>query len=717
VTARSNRWASDGTLWLLVPTACLLRWSGHGISLTDGLRALAFLFSYVLLPGVALAYLLRLRLDGAVARLSLGGALGMAHLTITFLLGRLLGSQSAWLFAPLLVGVTAVVSWIGRRGSSPWSAGSSSRVELAALVFIALLAQQQRALYSPERLESTIPTDLLFHAGNAAELKHHFPPQDPRIGGRELPYHFFSGIPPCAASVVTGLPVGKLALVVLPSIVISWMVFALAHAGRVFGGTDAAGVCAAALVMFHLDFAQTLGLPRDGFLSLLRSGLYLSDSTLLGLAGLLPLAVLLAAWHDEKERPAWRLACAMVALSLWLSGTKASVMPVVVAGLLLTAVLTCVVRGQARAARPFTAALLLGIGAAPFALWLLTRHGSYSEMFRWAPGNVAVRSLFYNVLARDLGLIGMPGALAGHAWGVARPLLRLLLTSGWIVGFLGLGAVLGAVRLGVDRRQSVPRHSWILAITICGLAIALAFDTPSLSQLYFAYNGQVLLAVLGGGFVVQVVRNRRVRWVAIPLLLLAAAPMVRQALMGAIEGLGADLDAALQPASAEATHYVAGLEWIRANTSPRAVLVTKHGALAPSILAERRSFYSTGLFTPEGQRRRLLGLDPEPFPEWLALRTRAVDLDPMALRSIAALLGGDPELLVIVDAVEVSGEPGVNTLRVSPLPGKGQAPAGMALLYSSDVMRVYLPAPSGETDPAACERDAGIETDTRAIPH
>jgi hypothetical protein len=82
---------------------------------------------------------------------------------------------------------------------------------------------------------------------------------------------------------------------------------------------------------------------------------------------------------------------------------------------------------------------------------------------------------------------------------------------------------------------------------------------------------------------------------------------------------------------------------------------------------------------------------PEPFPDRIALRTRAADLDVAAVHAIRALAGGTSPVVVIVDAVEVSGEPGVNSLRVSRLPPAGLTPPGMALLYASDVMRVYSP--------------------------
>jgi hypothetical protein len=44
---------------------------------------------------------------------------------------------------------------------------------------------------------------------------------------------------------------------------------------------------------------------------------------------------------------------------------------------------------------------------------------------------------------------------------------------------------------------------------------------------------------------------------------------------------------------------------------------------------------------------------------------------------------------VIEDAVEVDGEPGVNSLRIKRLAGSRGADAGPALVYASDVLRVY----------------------------
>lgn len=642
----------------------------------DAARVMAFLAVYVLLPGIAAARVLDAGIGDFLSVVAMGGALGMAHLTLTYTVARLAGSDLPWLVAPVVVVAIAIV--IIRRGlpSTAITVPRLSHVEVAALVFIALLAQQQRIVYSPESVESSVPTDLLFHAGNAAELRHRFPPEDPRVAGRHLPYHFFSGILPAAGSVVTGVPVGELALAVVPIVVVSWLAFVLAHAGRLFGGAPAAGLAAAGLVLFHVDMASALGLPRDGFLSLLRNAIYQSDSSLMSFAALVSLAAVLGSW-PERARP-WKTACVLVAIGFWLSGTKSPVIPVVGAGLLAAAAAS-VARERALAARLFTAAALLGLGAAPFLIWLVTHHDSFAaaqpgvphlDVFQIVPGASAIRSSAYQALVRSTGIAG-------------RPFTGLL----WLIGFLGLGALLGLARLVVELKRGEMRHLWMGTTALVGVLIALLFNAPSLDQIAFAFNGMVLLAVLGGSSVIAAVRGRR-RWVAIPLLALAVAPMAAEAGRGAMEGLGTDLDAGLRARSAAAEQYAAGLRFIREHTPPESVIVTRHSALVPSVLAERRSFYASGLFTPEAHALRRLGRGAEPFPDRVALRTRAVALDGAAIADIRRILGDVP-LLVIVDAVDVTGEPGLNALVIGRIGPLTDAPPGSSVVYSSDVMRVY----------------------------
>jgi hypothetical protein len=304
-------------------------------------------------------------------------------------------------------------------------------------------------------------------------------------------------------------------------------------------------------------------------------------------------------------------------------------------------------------------------------------------MLRWNPGASLARSHFWY---SSMVSIGFPDG-DWSAGGAAAWALLPLVVVGWVAGFLGPPAILGAAGLIGERPR---RLSWLAGIAAAGLAAALLLDTDSLDQFTFAFGGQILLAVVGGGVVVRLVNRPRLRWVAIPALALVAAPMAKHAVGAALEGCGADLDAAVQPMPPEVARYTEGLDWIKANSSRDAVLVTRHSALATSIRSERRSFYAMGLFTAESHRLRSQGITQDPFPGLLALRLRAAALDPAAVRSVADLAGGHREVLVIIDAVEVAGEPGANWLRVRSLAGTPPPPPpGLALVFASDVMWVY----------------------------
>jgi hypothetical protein len=666
--------------WLgLLPLAWLLRWSSHGLGWGTGVGLLAFLVVWVLLPGVALCAACRVQARDVVGLVAMAGALGLSYLTVTYLAARWIGSDLLWLAAPAPAAILGWRAWTrGHRVRAAEPMAGRPALELPLLVLVALIAQQQHALIAPARVHDPMDKHALFYAGNATELRHHFPPLDPRLAGRPYPYHFLGGVPPAAAGRVIGRGVGELALVALPPVAVSWLVLLLAHTARVLGGTGFAGVLAASLVLFRADLSPALGMPRWAFLAYLRDALYTSNSTLLGTAGLLALAVLIAQWLSTRERRPG-MAAAILLVSAVVSGTKSSTAPVLVAGLAAAAIVRALTRREAAPAA--SAAVLLALGGAPFATWLLSGRDSVPVVFRLAPFATTTRSPFYSAAA---GLIGGCGSAPQGCPDLGGPWAVVLVVA-WILGFLGAAAVLGVVRVATQWRRGGADHDWIVGSAVAGLAVALLMDDYALNQLFFANNGQVLLAALGAGLLGEWLQGPR-RILVGAALAVAALPMARGAGAVALERIGGDLDAALIAPPAAAQRYAEGLEWVRRNTSPDAVLVARHGAMLPSVLAERRSLYSTGLFTRQGHQATGSGKDP--FPDRLQLRERGSRLDPAALASACAL-AGTPELLVLDDDVRVSGEPGTNAMDVRWLGPPAATPAGTEMVHDAAALRVY----------------------------
>ena len=107
--------------------------------------------------------------------------MGLALQGMALLAGRALGVS--WLPTVVAACAAALGLWLARRAPDrpdPEARGTSSLT-----LGVALLAALLQPLASA-RDPGEVPLDLLFHAGNAAELRHRWPLEDPRVAGIPL---------------------------------------------------------------------------------------------------------------------------------------------------------------------------------------------------------------------------------------------------------------------------------------------------------------------------------------------------------------------------------------------------------------------------------------------------------------------------------------------------------------------------------------------------
>ncbi len=688
--------ARSGWMWLwgarlriaaaVVAALCLLRPLAYGASPRDAVFFWGFVVFYVVVPGVLTCRALGLYGHDWPLLLGMGSVVGLALETFVYVGTKVLGIP--WLFALYPLAPLAIGLWLWRReavapGPPPVPPGP-----LLGALLVCALAVQIQPLFSDRLLEQPLPDDLLFHAGNAAELRHHWPPRDPRIGGRPLNYHFFAYALAAGASERTGRPVCEVLSALAPLLMVFLLVLQLYNAGRVVTGDGLAGVLAAALVVFHTDPAVELGAPAAGFLSYLGSAVYGSPSTVAGFIYLVSLMIALHRWWAPDGAQPGARAGVLGALALAASGAKGSVMPVVLLALAAVAGYRLLVQRQVDT-RGVRALLIVGVCSMPMTVLLSAGEESFRDMFRLLPGWTVRGSGSFQATCAALASHGVIPAESGC--GDPPVWFSLAGTLAWLVGYLGLGGLAGLVWLARRSRPLGDTELWAIALLIVGLVPAYLLFSPTLSQLFFVYNGQVVLAVFGGAALASVHRisSRRRNAVLLVLLPWAALPAWR-ALRGVVEGLRADWSAAHRSATAPAAQYREGLDWLRLNAATNAVVIADHSAMLVSSFAERRGFYETGSFTARAYRLGWSGIS-EAYPERLEARGRFFRTPEALAGEGATGPEGEAECYLLVDNIRIETTPGWTHVSIDALGPRGRVyPEPLATLdYANEALRVY----------------------------
>ena len=539
----------------------------------------AIVAGFVLLPGFALLRALAAERDETVTELGLAAIGGLAVLVAADSALRVLGLERAIVALPVVAAVVLAFAARRSRGEGPRSA--LDRRVLAALLVLAGFVALRTPIFTNARFDAPIEVDLWFHAGNVAALTRGLPMEDPRIAGEPLVYHFFAYVPFAIANELAGIPVEALVQRVAASSFPLLLLVQTYSAARAISGKPWAGVFAAAFVMLHEDVGFQLRPLAPGLFgeldvhSYLKLGVYHSPTTCLGLAAFATLARLLHRWFERGNSADLVLATLVGALA---SGSKGSVMPVVLAGLGATVAWNLLARD--RAGRAIAALVALGLAAAPMTLWISSGETGYARaMFGLQPFATARVVGFIRSFAEEQGVLD-----------VARfaPLVPV-----WLVMYVGVSGWIGASAAWIRRRALQPSERWLAACVASGISAACLVAASGESQLFFAYNGNVALAILAGGALANGTLSRRARNVliaigAVPMLVAVAAALART-WKHDFEELPPD------PPRREA--LLAAFRWIRVNAPEDAVVVARRFGLHGSVVGERSAFYETEAFT------------------------------------------------------------------------------------------------------------------------
>jgi hypothetical protein len=632
-----------------------------------------FVGASVVGPGAFLVRRLGWHRGDLAFALGMSGALGLAFHSTLYVASRAVGAPALAFAAPVFT--LAAVAGYARDREGPAVGAGRAWAPLLAVMLVAVMVQP---LFSDRLLDQALPADHLFHVGNTGALRHHWPLQDPRVAGLPLNYHAFGYAPAAGAADWTGAPAARVVLALAWAPPLLLLLLQIFNAGRLAGGSALAGSAAAAMVALHADVGAELGV-RGGFLSFFGSAVYGSLTTVTSLLYLCTLAIVLHRWLEGGHRGRGD-AAALALLALAASGTKGSVMPVVLAALGTLALLGLLARD--RGARPVLGALAVtAAAAAPLTLWLTFGPESYGGMFRLQPGTLVHSSGAFQAACSALGATDVRGACTAPGWATA------LAVPFWVIGYLGLAGVAVLLARRRERGRPSPFEAWAGLVLLFGLLAALLLHTWGASQLFFLYNGQLLLAVLAGPALVRLARPARLP--ALALLGAFALPLALRAAREVPATASHDSDArALRP-SLLAVRYREGLDWLRLQSAPDAVVVSEPGAMLVSAFAERRAFYETGFFTARGHRVRWDGVW-EPFPERLAGARRLVAApEPEEARRVLGDAAAGSEVYVLCDNALRLEEPGWSAVAIRPLAPPSERAGQAPVVFANEALRIH----------------------------
>ena len=645
----------------------------HGVPLASVLVFWSIALGQAIVPGVLLVHgagLVNSRDRGAV--LGQGASLGLALQGLSLLAGRALGIS--WLPTAAALAAAGLGLWLLRR--APERAQQATLGTSPLTIGVALLAALLQPL-SSARDPGEVPLDLLFHAGNAAELRHRWPLEDPRAAGIPLAYHLLAYSLPVEAADRAAGPVADPLLALAPPLWVALLTLQVAQAGRLLFASAAAGSIGAALVVLHSDPGRYVGLAPGAFNSHLATGVYGSPTTVVGLVLLAALVIALDAWLAAGGVAA---IASFGLLALAASAAKTTVLPVVWAGLGVVA-LRALVRGRPPELRRAAVALAVaGALGAPLTLWQTGGREGYNAIVQLAPASVFTSSGFAAALARASGAAQLSPWLAAPGF--------LL----WLVGYLGLPGLAAALWLAKRREPLGTLQVFSLGAIAAGFALGLALDVPGLSQLFLIYDAQLLLALFGGaGLLLLWPPRRPLRGgaiAALALLALLTVPYLGQLARGLRGALSEDWSAALRTPSPTERDYAAGLSWLRDHASRDAVVFADNPSLLLSAFGEVRLFYENGVYTVRAWH---VAPGAEPWPERAALQERLLRRpDAAALAEARRAVGAGPRLMLVADAVQSRIDRGIVRAAPGPVPARRLFPEPLfERPYLSGTLQVY----------------------------
>lgn len=495
-----------GVLAVLVATNLPLERAALGL----GYEALV-----VAVPGLILSVCLRPGDRSLLRHAALAWPLGVAIELLAFTVAAMLDVR--FLAAPgqLAVGAALAATPTGRsmlqrlfkRAKSAVGEATFGGVLMAAIIAAGSLVILVFQYYFPSPLPTSAAAvqyyvDVPFHIALAAEAANHWPMMDPNLAGESLRYHIFSYMHIAAVHEATGLGVDEVVLRTFPIAPLLATMIVLVALGRELGGRFLTGGIAVLLLLFvgEFDFDSATASP---FFNVFLSNLWYSPSLLFSLPICGGIFLLLIVRDESRTWASWLALALLVAVG---SGAKASVVPVVLGGLLLH-IAWCRIFERRWSRNSITA---FAVALPVFVLFFfLLFSGGTGSAFTLSFGDFVDYTVFANADASPMPL------LAKLAWSPFA--LGLMLLS--LVGIIPL----------LLAREATDQVRLLLGMLVAGLSLLLVLSQEGANQAYFGYSGFLAGVVLSAhGIVLTANRLRGIK---------STAPLVAAGLVPALGGI------------------------------------------------------------------------------------------------------------------------------------------------------------------------------------
>jgi hypothetical protein len=474
-----RRGIAPGTL---VVAVVLIGWHLTGVQAFDIIRFLAYDIGFVAVPGVALLWAVRGHRSTFLLSVALGWPLGQTLEILAFSGTAALGNRALFPLYPIVVLVPcAYLIWRNRRAvgndSDPghlsavamWTAAGAVSLGLIylTLMFVPLapLPGADVGLEYP---------DYPYFIGLIAQVMNHWPPTTPGLVDVPLHYEWFVLFHIAAASQVThvSIPIIGLRLDYVPSIVV--IACQLLAVGRFIGRSAWTGVIAIVIIFLlgPLNLTESPAPFRDDLL------VHFFESWTLpfGLTFFLALLYLISermradTWRTNRGLGSWAL---IALLMIGGSGAKATILPVIIVGVGLYAVVHVLVRRDLS----IIAVAIVVLAIAVFVPTYILVYGSTTpdttfNPLAWLAGSppVALANLIHHA---DLRAIVLPFAYAAGLIGVLMPLAGMLYL------------------LRRRHRAAISTFALPLCVFAAGLLIASLVHHTASSEIYFLDTGYV----------------------------------------------------------------------------------------------------------------------------------------------------------------------------------------------------------------------------------
>ncbi|MGA7988071.1 MAG: hypothetical protein WCB51_06695 [Candidatus Dormiibacterota bacterium] len=478
---------------VLVILVAIAAWLLSSVGPFDIIKFLAYDAVFVALPGMALLWAVRKRRSHFLVTIAVGWPLGQALEIFAFSATAAMGLRWLFLLYPVVVIVPCALLILRRPDAveeDPDRGGMSSALMwtvagtgILGLIYLTIMFLPQAPL--PTTTAPLEYPDFPYFIGLIAQVSQHWPPTSPGLSGVALPYEWFVFFHMAAISQVMHIPIPVIALRLdyVPTVLV--VACQLLAVGRSVGRAAWTGALAVVIVFLLGPLDLISSATQAPFSNNVLVHLWDSWTFPFGLSFFLGLLYLITerlraeTWHTTHDLRDWAL---ISLLMIGASGAKATVLPVIIVGTGLYAVLHYAIRRTVPVAAVVTTALGIVLFVA-----------TYQVVYAGSAPDTVISFMVW--------LAGTPPVVFVNS--IHHTLVRdILLPFAYLTAFAGLLLPLVAMLYLLRRRHrhEVPSFAPAFCMLIAGLVIATFVHQSSYSEGYFeetAYLAGAIVSAAG----------------------------------------------------------------------------------------------------------------------------------------------------------------------------------------------------------------------------